>query len=132
MIIGIGCDIVEHSVTEQLKWHLDLKTRQRFFSLQEIDLHRNRINASVKFLSGRFAAKEAVLKCIGTGMEDGISLTDIEILSDKRGKPTIILKGDIKNISEEIGINLWHVSITHSSSCSMAFVIAESSRLGNA
>ncbi|MCU7549819.1 holo-ACP synthase [Chitinophagaceae bacterium LB-8] len=124
MIVGIGCDIVEHRITEQLEWHSDTKVLKRIFSTQELDLYDK--EKSSRFLAGRFAAKEAVLKCIGTGMQDGISLLDIQILPNSLGKPYINLTGQIKIISDEMGINLWHISITHSSNNSVAFVIAES------
>jgi holo-[acyl-carrier protein] synthase len=124
MIVGIGCDIVDHSTTEQLEWESDPKALQRIFSQPELNLYYKKRN--LKFLAGRFAAKEAVLKCIGTGMRDGISLTDIQILPDHLEKPIIKLTGEVEKISDQMSINLWHVSITHSLNCSIAFVIAES------
>lgn len=123
MIIGIGCDIVEHSITQELKWDSDPEMLHRFFSRSELELYSK--NKTVKFISGRFAVKEAVLKCIGTGMRDGISLTEINVLQEKTGAPKIILVGEVNKIAEEKGINLWHVTITHSPSYSCAFVIAE-------
>jgi holo-[acyl-carrier protein] synthase len=124
MIVGIGSDIVEHNTTKALNWDSDEAVRQRIFSAEELSICNT--EKVIKFLSGRFAAKEAVLKCIGTGMQEGISLKDIQILSDNHGKPVIKLIGQIKIISNKRGINLWHVSITHSSNHSVAFVIAES------
>jgi len=124
MIIGMGCDIVEHKRTKALKWDIDKTVQQRIFSAEEMKLYKT--EKAIRFLSGRFAAKEAVLKCIGTGMIDTISLKDIKILSDNLGKPVVKLAGSIKKISNTRGIKLWHISITHSSSNSVAFVIAES------
>lgn len=123
MIIGIGCDIVEHGITQKLEWQSDKEMLVRIFSQKELDLYNKQ--KTVKFISGRFAAKEAVLKCIGSGMYDGVSLTDIQIVQSKNGKPIVELKGEVKKISDKMQINFWHISITHSISYSYAFVIAE-------
>ena len=66
-----------------------------------------------------------MLKCLGTGMRDGLSLTDIQILRLESGKPIIELGGEMKKLSDNLGITSWHVSITHSANCSHAFVLAE-------
>lgn len=123
MIIGIGCDIVEHALTEKLNWLTNIEVQQRIFSQRELELYS--VNKTVKFLAGRFAAKEAILKSLGTGMEDGLLLTSIQILQTKNGKPTVTLDGEVKRISDLMQINFWHVSISHTTNYSYAFVIAE-------
>ncbi|WP_156308884.1 holo-ACP synthase [Sphingobacterium endophyticum] len=123
MIISIGCDIVEHDVSKKLNWESDELILARIFSERELKLCSTK--KTLQFLSGRFAAKEAILKCLFTGMEDGISLTEIEILKDDRGKPIIVLSGMPLKISNLLGIQNWIVSISHSSSFSQAFIIAE-------
>lgn len=124
MIISIGTDLVEHQTSQKLNWENDENTLKRIFSLEEIQIFLT--NQNLKFLSGRFAAKEAILKCLFTGMEDGISLTDIQILRLDNGKPTIKLSGKPMQLSQNLGIKKWHISITHSPSFSQAFIIAES------
>jgi holo-[acyl-carrier protein] synthase len=123
MIIGIGCDIVNHDITKKLDWEFDTQTLRRFFSPKELALYET--NKSVKFLAGRFAAKEALLKCLGTGICDGVSLTDIEILQLENGRPNIAVYGGVKEGADKMGITFWHVSITHSVGSSTAFVMAE-------
>lgn len=123
MIVGIGDDIVEHKVSKRLGWRNDQSILKRIFSPREIDLYLPTKN--IRFLSGRFAAKEAILKCLGTGMQDGIALPDIQILPSESGKPIIELSGEVKKIAEAMGITHWHISISHSSTCSIARVIAE-------
>lgn len=123
MVIAIGCDIVEHSIPEKLKWDTDQVLLLRIFSQKELDLFHDQ--KTIQFLSGRFAAKEAVLKCLSTGMQDGISLTNIQVLKLANGKPFIELSGEVKDISDKIGVNVWHISITHSLSYSFAFAVAE-------
>ncbi len=123
MIAGIGCDMVDHIMTCKLKWSSNLRVQKRIFSSKELELfHGENID---RFLSGRFAAKEALLKCLGTGMRDGIALTDIQVLQTNAGKPYIEIEGEVKIIAEQMGIIYWHVSITHTDNCSMAFVVAE-------
>jgi holo-[acyl-carrier protein] synthase len=123
MIIGIGSDIVEHDVTEKLQWSSDLTLLKRIFSSQELELYR--AEPSIKFLSARFAVKEAVLKCLGVGMEEGLALTEIQTLNDKNGKPQVELTGEVKRLADEKNIQTWHVSITHTQTSSLAFIIAE-------
>jgi|SRR3954465_4444422 holo-[acyl-carrier protein] synthase len=123
MVIGIGCDVVEHSVTKKLKWKSDSEILHRLLTQKEFDFYC--MDKNINFLAGRFAAKEAVLKCLGTGMLDGISLTDIEVLHLKNGKPIIKLSGKLKKISKKIGVRSWHVSITHSRNYSFALAVAE-------
>lgn len=123
MIVGIGCDVVRHKITHALGWNANVRKLRRIFSSSELDLIRN--NNSIKFISGRFAAKEAILKCLGTGMKDGISLTDIEILQNKAGQPVVHVVGGAKMVAKELGITHWHISISHNTTSSTAFVIAE-------
>jgi holo-[acyl-carrier protein] synthase len=123
MIIGIGCDIVEHLTTDLLEWESNDNVLKRIFSVQELELYQSQRNKN--FISGRFAAKEAVLKCLGTGMKDGIALPDIQILKTDAGKPTIQIEGEVKRIAEQIGIKSWHISISHTTHSSIAFVVAE-------
>lgn len=123
MIIGIGCDVVEQTITQSLGWSSNLRARLRIFSEKELDIYE--VQPDHRFLSGRFAAKEAVLKCFGTGMKDGIALTDIEILQTESGKPFIQTKGEVRKIANQLGITSWHISISHTNSNSTAFVVAE-------
>ncbi|WP_273210118.1 holo-ACP synthase [Runella zeae] len=124
MVVGIGCDIVEHKITKSLNWESDPEVLNRIFSQNEMDLYKS--YRTIKYISGRFAAKEAILKCLGRGMQDGISMRNIQILQSKDGKPFIKLSGSVKKISDRMGVNLWHITITHSTDYSLAFVIAES------
>lgn len=97
---------------------------QKIFSAKELELFQT--HKTDRFISGRFAAKEAVIKCLGTGMKDGIALTDIQILQTDAGKPVIQIEGEVKRIAQQLGIVSWHISISHTTYSSTAFVIAES------
>jgi holo-[acyl-carrier protein] synthase len=123
MIVGIGCDIVEHFMTIKLKWTSSERVQKRIFSTEELILSQDK--KPERFFSGRFAAKEAALKCLGTGMQDGIALTDVQVLQTDLGQPVIQVRGKADEIAKKLGITKWHVSITHSNQASYAFVIAE-------
>lgn len=123
MIYGIGCDIVEYQVSKDLNWENDVSILKRIFSKEEIDIYR--LEKDLKFLTGRFAAKEAILKCIGTGMQDGIALTEIQILRTEDGRPIVKLSGKSKEISTLKGVEHWHITISHTQIYSIAFAVAE-------
>lgn len=124
MIVGIGCDIVDHGTTKLLNWDSKHSIQTRIFSEAELSIRS--LNNKIAFLSGRYAAKEAIVKCLGTALQDGITLTDIQILQSEEGKPQVELVGSAKEIAIKMGIKKWHVSITHSNDSSLAFVVAES------
>jgi holo-[acyl-carrier protein] synthase len=123
MIIGIGCDVVDHNTTKNLSWADNLQKLQRIFSSREMALFE--IQKTDRFISGRFAGKEAVLKCLGTGMRDGLSLKDVEILQTDAGQPVIHIEGETQKLARRMGITNWHISISHTSHNSTAFVVAE-------
>ena len=123
MIIGIGCDIVDHQITKTLNWESDAQTLQRFFTAKELSLYSK--SKAIRFLAGRFAAKEALLKSLGTGICDGLSLTEIQILQLENGSPIVQIEGAVKESADKLGVTKWHVTISHTSVSSAAFVIAE-------
>ncbi|MBS79000.1 MAG: phosphopantetheine-protein transferase [Variovorax sp.] len=95
----------------------------RYFTLGElatVDEGGNRIER----LASRFAIKEAVLKALGTGWGDGIAFTDVEVVSQRTGAPSVVLHRRLVAIAEEQGIVRWLVSASHTSMVAMASVIA--------
>jgi len=72
-----------------------------------------RFRNPVQFIAGRWAAKEAILKMIGTGWRGQILWTDMEILPDDLGKPTVTLSGETARRAAALGIAHIHLSITH-------------------
>jgi holo-[acyl-carrier protein] synthase len=79
-------------------------------------------------LAARFAAKEAVSKALGVGMNhisaQGIGWRDVEVLSDRRGKPLLKLSGRAHELADEQGLREWAVSLSHERAYAMAFVVA--------
>jgi holo-[acyl-carrier protein] synthase len=74
-------------------------------------------------LAARFAAKEAVLKALGTGWKDGIAWTDVEIVRDQSGAPSVRLHGAAARSAAELGIGAWSVSLSHTGAYAVASAI---------
>jgi holo-[acyl-carrier protein] synthase len=81
--------------------------------------------AATQHYAGRWAAKEAVLKALGTGWRRGISWRDIEIRNQPSGAPTVALRGGAREVLEQVGIKAMHLSISHCRSHAIAYVVAE-------
>jgi holo-[acyl-carrier protein] synthase len=80
----------------------------------------------VEHFAGRFAAKEAGLKAIGTGWRDGIAWTDVEVVNEPSGAPSLRYHNKAKEVADQIGARRMHISISHAAGVAMASVILES------
>ena len=112
-IVGHGIDIVETARIRQLVEEHGKHFLDRCFTEAEQAYCLQNSKRRFEHLAGRFAAKEAVLKVLGTGWRGGIAWTDIEILKLESGQPKIRLHGECLRIAHEMGIYRWHVSISH-------------------
>jgi holo-[acyl-carrier protein] synthase len=112
-ILGHGIDIVETSRIRQLLEEHGERFLNRCFTPAEQGYCRRSPRRYVEHLAGRFAAKEAVLKVLGTGWRGGIAWTDMEILPEPSGRPNLVLSGESLRIARELGISRWHISISH-------------------
>lgn len=112
-ILGHGIDIVETSRIRHLLEQHGQRFLDRCFTPPEQAYCARNPKRYVEHLAGRFAAKEAVLKVLGTGWRGGIAWTDIEILPEPSGQPKMTLTGECQRIAGELGISRWHVSISH-------------------
>lgn len=122
MIAGIGVDIVEISrISEAL--HRNNKFLEKVFTELEIKYLQDR-KLQPQFAAGRFAAKEAVSKALGTGFR-GFGFRDIEIDRTELGKPTVNLKGKAKEIAESFGRYKLHLSISHGQDNAVAYAVLE-------
>lgn len=115
MILGIGVDLIDQSRIAEA-----IDRKERFYQRILTENEQQRFETfskprQIEYLSGRFAAKEACSKAIGTGIGD-ISFHDIEISNEKNGQPKMIVKG------YEGHFNL---SISHTNDQAIAFVIWE-------
>ena len=122
-VIGIGTDIVEClRIAQMIERHGELFI-SRVYTEFEIGYCSSR-KAATQHYAGRWAAKEAVLKAIGTGWRRGISWRDIEVRNDGGGKPTVALRGGARDVVEQLGIQQMLISISHCRSHATAFAMA--------
>jgi len=84
----------------------------------------NEIKNNIERLSGRFAAKEAILKLLGTGWRGKIAWTDIEIVNNFLGQPIVTLSGEVKKLADEMKIGEISLSISHTANFVMASATA--------
>jgi holo-[acyl-carrier protein] synthase len=124
MISGIGTDIV---AVERFQRFLDENNTallQRLFTQYERDLCTKRKD-SASCLAARFAAKEAFLKALGTGLRDGISWLDMEVVLNNLGKPDLLLTGRAYELFESQGLSRSFVSLSHDGGNAIAMVVLE-------
>ena len=88
--------------------------RDKVFTQRERDYCESRGKGSIQSYAARFCAKEAIVKALGTGISNGISFQDIEIINDDAGKPVAVLHGEAKRLFEKMGGKAIDVSLTHS------------------
>ncbi|MFC1856050.1 holo-ACP synthase [Thermodesulfobacteriota bacterium] len=124
MIIGTGIDIVKVDRIGKLHNKFGDKFLQRVFTEKEVDYCKNK-KRFVNSLALRFAAKEAFLKSIKTGLRYDLKLTDIEILNDELGAPYINLYGATKKHAEGLKVKNMHVSLSDDGEYAVANVILE-------
>jgi holo-[acyl-carrier protein] synthase len=122
-VIGIGTDIVEClRIAQMIERHGELFLT-RVYTSREIEYCSAR-KAATQHYAGRWAAKEAVLKALGTGWSRGIHWRDIEIRNDAAGKPTVALAGGTREICERLGIGSMLISISHCRTHATALAVA--------
>ena len=121
-IIGHGIDIVECERIEKIRADPAERFLTRIFTPAELDYCLDCKTQAVR-LSGRFAAKEAILKMLGTGWRGGIAWTDMEILPDGLGKPNVRLSGGCAVEAEKLGIREVLISISHTANYATASAI---------
>ena len=116
----VGVDIVEIWRIEATLKRFGDKFLQRVFTPSEIQYCRNRSPQ----LAARFAAKEAVMKALGTGTK-GVSWRDVEVQRLKSGQPHLNLKGRASDRASKLGVISFAISLSHSREYAVASVIGE-------
>jgi holo-[acyl-carrier protein] synthase len=124
MIFGIGTDIVEIERIKKIS-SVD-KFAKKILSQNELDIF-NELSKDKKtfFLSKQFAGKEAVSKALGTGVGKEVSMKNIEILRDNKGKPIFNAIDELETYMSYLGITKTHVSLSDESNYAIAMVILE-------
>jgi holo-[acyl-carrier protein] synthase len=124
-VVGIGTDIIEClRIAQMIQRHGDLFIN-RVYTPQEIQYCQAR-RQSTQHFAGRWAAKEAVLKVLGTGWRKGISWRDVEIVSGPGGRPAVVLRGGAREIADELRIAEVLVSISHCRTHATAYALGVS------
>ena len=128
-ILGTGIDLievdrVERAITRPLT---GARFRARVFTLAEVTYCESRGRPRYQSYAGRFAAKEATMKALGTGWNRNVGWGEIEVVRQRGHAPTIRLSGKTADFARKRGITGFHLSITHSATTAMAHVIAEGS-----
>lgn len=122
-VIAHGVDLVDVArIADMIQQHED-RFLERCFTAQERAYAHDRKRRD-EHLAARFAAKEAVLKAMGTGWRSGIAWTDVEITLEPSGAPRVRLSGVAAEIASEKGITAWLVSLSHAGGFAMASVVA--------
>ena len=122
-IIAHGIDLVDFPrIEDMLKRHSE-RFLDKVFTIAEQQYAKANKN-SVEKLAGRFAAKEAILKLLGTGWRGKIAWTDIEVVNTATGQPMVNLSGEVKKIADKSGITQISVSITHTANFAIASAVA--------
>lgn len=124
MIVGLGLDIAEIDRIEAAITRHGAPILERLYTPAEVaycESHRNKFER----YAGRFAAKEAAMKALGTGWRRGVRWRDIEVIRERSGKPSLALKGVAKRIAEGLGAKNISLTITHSGNLALAEVIFE-------
>lgn len=122
MIVGVGIDVCDISRMEELL--KDGRFLGRFFSPEEQEYIENKGRGAAASMAGIFAAKEALVKALGTGFTSA-ELAEICVLHDKFGAPYFELRGEFSLHVAQRNITALHLSITHDSGIAAAVAIAE-------
>ena len=122
MLIGVGCDVIEIArVQKAIERAAFVK---RVFAPAEIAYCESRGKQAAASFAARFAAKEAVLKALGTGLRGG-ELTEIVITNDDLGKPDVQLYGYHAQLASKLGVKIIALSMSHSRAMALAYVVME-------
>lgn len=124
MIVGLGIDIAEVArVKAAIERHGETFLR-RLYTPKERE-YCERFKNKYERYAGRFAAKEAAMKALGTGWSRGVRWVDVEVVREKGGRPTLKLAGEASNVAQRMGVKNIALSITHTADQAFAQVIFE-------
>jgi len=121
VIIGIGIDAVE---IERFRQALErtASLKERLFTAEELSYVKPQVDPTAS-LAARFAAREAVMKALGVGL-GAFDFHDVSVCRASSGQPDLLVVGRARQLATDQGIARWHLSLTHTESIAMAYVIA--------
>jgi holo-[acyl-carrier protein] synthase len=121
VIIGIGIDAVE---IERFRQALErtASLKERLFTAEELSYVQPQVDPTAS-LAARFAAREAVMKALGVGL-GAFDFHDVSVCRASSGQPDLLVVGRAQQLATDQGIARWHLSLTHTESIALAYVIA--------
>ena len=124
MIVGIGIDVAEVKRIAEVIESQGERFLRRVFTLEEVAYCEKFKNKYERY-AGRFAAKEAAMKALGTGWSRGVRWVDVEVVRARGGRPILELKGEARKVADRLGVKNIALSMTHTVEQAIAQVIFE-------
>ncbi|MEC7785327.1 MAG: holo-ACP synthase [Nitrospinota bacterium] len=124
MIFGTGLDVIELDRIKNSIEKYSPKFEQRVFTSSEISYCKSQ-GDPVKHFAARFAVKEAVSKCLGTGITGALGFQDMEVTHKDTGQPVLKMLGKGKKLFQKLKLKAIHISISHDRTHAIAHAIAE-------
>jgi len=124
MIVGTGVDIAEVGRIKAAVERFGDRFLKRVFTLAEVRYCMGKVNTAER-LAARFAAKEAGMKAIGTGLRHGVTWQDVEVLRMPGQRPVLKFSGKAAEFAERLGCKRTHLSLSHTKEQAIAYVILE-------
>jgi holo-[acyl-carrier protein] synthase len=124
LIVGMGVDIAE---VQRIRAAIEKRGEaflRRVYTANEV-AYCERFKNKFERFAGRFAAKEAAMKALGTGWQHGVRWVDLEVVREKSGRPTLTIAGEAGKIAARLGVKNIAISITHTADQALAQVIFE-------
>jgi holo-[acyl-carrier protein] synthase len=125
MIVGTGVDIAEVARIQGAADRFGSRFLKRVFTSEEVRYCTSRANTAER-LAARFAAKEAGMKAIGTGLRGGVTWQDVEVVRLPGGRPELRFHGKAAEVAISLGCKRTHLSLSHTAEQAIAYVILES------
>ena len=124
MVIGVGTDLIEIARIAHSIDRFGDRFLRRVFTPREIAYCQRKKYAAESF-AARFAAKEAAAKALGTGISQGVSWLELEVVRQPSGRPTLALSGRAAQHASQLGVATVSLSLTHSDDIALAVVVME-------
>jgi len=124
MIVGTGVDIAEVARIRSAVERFGERFLSRVFTPEEVKYALSKANAAER-LAARFAAKEAAMKAIGTGLRHGVTWHDVEVVRLPGRRPILKFSGKAAEFAERLGCKRAHLSLSHTAEQAIAHVIRE-------
>lgn len=124
MIVGIGLDLIDISRIERVLERHAGRAHERLFTPDEI-AYCNGVGRPGQSFAARFAAKEAFFKAVRCGWGQGVTWTEVEVVSTSSGAPDLRLSGGALRRAESLGAKRMHLSLTHTDDVAAAFLVLE-------